>query len=116
MIIINNAIGLDVQQNKLRYMRRYGVPLVRGSIFALPFGDATFDCVVCSQVIEHIREDPVIFTEFVRGKNASGRGFGLGLAICRRVMEAHGGAIRLIPSGQGGTRFEMTFPDPQAMN
>jgi dolichol-phosphate mannosyltransferase len=63
---LNNAIGLDVQQNKLRYMRRYGVPLVRASIFALPFADATFDCVVCSQVIEHIPEDPVIFTEFVR--------------------------------------------------
>jgi len=63
---LNNAVGLDVQQNKLRYMRRYEVPLVRASIFALPFGDATFDCVVCSQVIEHIPEDPAIFTEFAR--------------------------------------------------
>jgi ubiquinone/menaquinone biosynthesis C-methylase UbiE len=63
---LNNAVGLDVLQNKLRYMRRYDVPLVRGSIFALPFADATFDCVVCSQVIEHIPGDPVIFTELAR--------------------------------------------------
>jgi dolichol-phosphate mannosyltransferase len=63
---LNNAVGLDIQQNKLRYMRRYDVPLVRASLTALPFGDATFDCVVCSQVIEHVPEDPAIFTEFVR--------------------------------------------------
>jgi dolichol-phosphate mannosyltransferase len=63
---LNNAVGLDVQQNKLRYMRRYGVPLVRASIYALPFADASFDSVVCSQVIEHIPADPAIFTEFVR--------------------------------------------------
>jgi len=63
---INDVVGLDVQQNKLRYMRRYGVPLVRGSVFALPVGDATFDCVVCSQVIEHIPYDEAIFTELRR--------------------------------------------------
>ena len=63
---LNNAIGLDVQQNKLRYMRRYDVPLVRASITALPFADESFDCLVCSQVIEHIPADPAIFTEFVR--------------------------------------------------
>jgi dolichol-phosphate mannosyltransferase len=63
---LNNAIGLDIQQNKLRYMRRYEVPLVRASITALPFADGRFDCIVCSQVIEHIPADPAIFTEFVR--------------------------------------------------
>ena len=63
---LNNAVGLDIQQNKLRYMRRYEVPLVRASITALPFGPGKFDCVVCSQVIEHIPADPAIFTEFER--------------------------------------------------
>jgi dolichol-phosphate mannosyltransferase len=69
---LNDAIGLDVQQNKLRYMRRYEVPLVRASITALPFADASFDCVVCSQVIEHIPADPAIFTEFVRALRPGG--------------------------------------------
>ena len=63
---INDVVGLDILHNKLRYMRRYDVPLVRGSIFALPVADATFDCVVCSQVIEHIPYDEVIFTELRR--------------------------------------------------
>ena len=55
--IINDVVGLDIRHNKLRYMRRYDVPLVRGSVFALPVRDASFDCVVCSQVIEHIPYD-----------------------------------------------------------
>jgi dolichol-phosphate mannosyltransferase len=63
---INDVVGLDILHNKLRYMRRYDVPLVRGSIFAVPVADATFDCVVCSQVIEHIAYDEVIFTELRR--------------------------------------------------
>jgi dolichol-phosphate mannosyltransferase len=63
---INDVVGLDVRLNKLRYMRRYGVPLVQGSVFALPVRDQTFDCVVCSQVIEHIPYDDAIFAELRR--------------------------------------------------
>jgi len=63
---LNDAIGLDVQLNKLRYMRRYGVPLVQGSVMALPVRTASVDCVVCSQVIEHIPDEPAIFDELTR--------------------------------------------------
>ena len=63
---LNDAIGLDVQLNKLRYMRQYGVPLTQGSVLALPFRDASLDCVVCSQVIEHIPADPAILGELTR--------------------------------------------------
>ena len=63
---LNNAVGLDVKLSKLRYMRRYEVPLVCGSVTALPFESASFDCVVCSQVIEHIPADPVIMSELLR--------------------------------------------------
>jgi dolichol-phosphate mannosyltransferase len=63
---LNYAVGLDVLPNKLRYMRQYGMPLVQGTVFALPLRDASFDCVVCSQVIEHIPGDPMVFTELLR--------------------------------------------------
>ncbi|HVO23703.1 MAG TPA: glycosyltransferase [Candidatus Margulisiibacteriota bacterium] len=63
---LNYAVGIDVLANKLRYMRQYGVPLVRGSVLALPIRDAAFDCVVCSQVIEHLAADPAIFDELTR--------------------------------------------------
>lgn len=63
---INDVVGLDILHNKLRYMRRYDVPLVRGSVLALPVRDAAFDCVVCSQVIEHLPYDERIFAELRR--------------------------------------------------
>jgi PAS domain S-box-containing protein len=37
-------------------------------------------------------------------------GTGIGLAIAKKVVEHHGGAIRAIARGQGGTRFEFTLP------
>jgi len=69
---LNHAVGLDVKLSKLRYMRKYRAPLVQGSVTALPFRDGSFDCVVCSQVIEHIPEDPAIFRELVRVLRADG--------------------------------------------
>lgn len=63
---LNDAIGIDILANKLRYMRQYGVPLVRGSILALPIRDASVDCVVCSQVMEHLPADQTVFPELLR--------------------------------------------------
>jgi len=53
-------------------MRRYDVPLVRASIFALPLATSGSTAVVCSQVIEHIPYDDVIFTRAARVLAAGG--------------------------------------------
>jgi signal transduction histidine kinase len=45
--------------------------------------------------------------------NAVG-GSGLGLATCRRIVEAHGGEIGLDPAPGGGTVAWFTLPDPAA--
>ena len=37
-------------------------------------------------------------------------GSGIGLAICRRVVEAHGGRIWAEPLAEGGTAFRLTLP------
>jgi glycosyltransferase involved in cell wall biosynthesis len=63
---LNNAVGMELNFSKLRFLRRHGIPLVRGSAFALPFKDASFDCVISSQVIEHIPYDEVLFSEMRR--------------------------------------------------
>jgi glycosyltransferase involved in cell wall biosynthesis len=63
---LNNAVGMDVNSGKLRFLRRRGIELVRGSAFALPFKDESFDCVISSQVIEHIPYDEVLFREIER--------------------------------------------------
>jgi glycosyltransferase involved in cell wall biosynthesis len=63
---LNNAIGMDVNFAKLRFLSRRGIPLLSGSSFELPFKDGSFDCVISSQVIEHIRYDEVLFAEMWR--------------------------------------------------
>ncbi|MBE3604591.1 glycosyltransferase [bacterium] len=63
---LNNAVGMDFSMGKVRYLRRFGIPLVRASAFALPFRDGAFDCVISSQVIEHIPFDDALFAEMRR--------------------------------------------------
>jgi dolichol-phosphate mannosyltransferase len=70
---LNNVVGMDFNFGKLRFLRRYGMPLVRGSAFALPFADHTFDCVVSQEVIEHLPYDEVLFTEMRRVLRPGGR-------------------------------------------
>ena len=52
--------------NKMRFLRRYGLPLLRASSFALPFKGFSFDCLISSQVIEHIPFEESLFTEMNR--------------------------------------------------
>ncbi len=63
---LNNAIGMDFNYAKLRFLRRYGMPLTNASAFALPFKDNSFDCVISSEVIEHLPYDEVLFSEMNR--------------------------------------------------
>jgi light-regulated signal transduction histidine kinase (bacteriophytochrome) len=39
-------------------------------------------------------------------------GTGIGLALCRRIMERHGGTINAVSRREGGAQFVATFPDP----
>jgi signal transduction histidine kinase len=60
-----------------------------------------------------------IFDEYRQGSNTGSRrqkGAGLGLAICRRLVELHGGAIRAESREGEGARFVLTLPvdGPQA--
>ncbi|NNG25380.1 two-component system sensor histidine kinase KdpD [Telluria aromaticivorans] len=52
-----------------------------------------------------------MFEKFTRGERESVRsGVGLGLAICRTIVEAHGGMIRYVRSTLGGAAFVITLP------
>ncbi len=52
-----------------------------------------------------------LFEPFVRLHRASGEdGTGIGLAICRRILEVHGGSITAIPAPDHGAIFTVRIP------
>ncbi|MGH7395061.1 MAG: glycosyltransferase, partial [Candidatus Methylomirabilales bacterium] len=60
------AVGMDILQNKLRWLQRRHRLLVRGSCDGLPFRDGRFAAVINSEVIEHVPDTPEILTEMWR--------------------------------------------------
>ncbi|MBA2505193.1 MAG: PAS domain S-box protein [Thermoleophilaceae bacterium] len=56
-----------------------------------------------------------IFKMFERLQSARDtRGTGIGLAICQRIVEGHGGTIAAAPAPGGGSVFSFTLPDVEA--
>ena len=52
-----------------------------------------------------------LFQPFVTSKQ---NGMGIGLSICRTIIEAHGGRIWFEPGANGGTAFHFTVPGGEA--
>ena len=59
---------------------------------------------------------PKLFEPFFRVDRSRSRktgGYGLGLSLCKRVMEAHGGRIAVENNPGRGASFLLTFPRPE---
>jgi two-component system sensor histidine kinase KdpD len=66
---------------------------------------------VCDRGHGIAHDGPDIFDLFQRGERESAKpGVGLGLAICRAIVEAHGGTITARDRSGGGTCFVSTLP------
>lgn len=50
-----------------------------------------------------------VFGKFYRGPSGQASGFGLGLPLCRGIVEAHGGSLVLVASDRGA-RFRISLP------
>jgi signal transduction histidine kinase len=54
-----------------------------------------------------------VLKPYARGKNAgrqNARGIGLGLALCRHIVEAHGGRIQIQSELGKGSKFSVVLP------
>jgi two-component system OmpR family sensor kinase len=54
-----------------------------------------------------------VFERFHRSAGASGPGAGLGLAIARAIVDAHGGRISVAETTGGGATFIVELPLPR---
>lgn len=57
MADLPHAVGVDLRHEKLVFMKRTNRKLIQADGCVLPFGDAAFACVICSEVIEHIPDE-----------------------------------------------------------
>lgn len=55
------------------------------------------------------QELPFLFRRFYRGKNSAKESIGIGLALCRGIVEGQGGIIRAENQTKGGARFVIRF-------
>jgi two-component system sensor histidine kinase BaeS len=55
-------------------------------------------------------ELPRVFDRFFRGSRSRGDGSGIGLAVVRELVAAHGGAVSAANAPGGGARFEVRLP------
>ncbi len=67
-----------------------------------------------------MEEQESLFKAFMRGKNTQDgekKGWGIGLALVRGVVEGHAGSIIIESSIEGGTTFTMDFlVDPRLID
>ncbi|HLY28038.1 MAG TPA: methyltransferase domain-containing protein [Aggregatilineales bacterium] len=69
----DGSVALDILIRKLRYARKFKTWRLQASGFHLPVGDASFLCVLCSQVIEHVPKESPILNELCRVLAPGGR-------------------------------------------
>jgi len=99
--VLSNLIG-----NALKFTPTGGTVTVR----AFPTKDATRFSVEDTGAGIPAEQLPHLFDKFFQGEKRETGSVGLGLHICKRIVEAHGGAIG-VESSQRGTTFWFTIPN-----
>ncbi|PLK48619.1 ATP-binding protein [Uliginosibacterium sp. TH139] len=102
-------------ENVLRNAIRYTTPASALSVGVENHGEEL--CVTVEDCGPGVPQSALetIFDPFVRlGDARSNDGYGLGLAITRQIIEAHGGRVIASNREQGGLRVEMYLPISQA--
>ena len=99
--LIRNAVEILLEAPGPREL---GIETLLGSDGTVQVGVADSGAGLAPEVRAHL------FQPFVTTKQ---KGMGLGLSICRTIVEAHGGKIWVDPRPQGGTVFRFTLRVPE---
>jgi signal transduction histidine kinase len=120
-----HEISLDIDREKIRTVlrnllenaRKYSLPDSRP--VEIKAGEEA------GAIVVRVRDDgpgipeadlPNLFEPFYRVDRSRSRktgGYGLGLSICKRIMEAHGGSIAVMNNPERGACFVLSFPKPK---
>ena len=101
--LLSNAIKFTPEGGSIRVQAEWDGDDARISVSDTGIGIAAEDL-------------PLIFEEFSQVGDIKAReaGTGLGLALCRRLAQAHGGSIGVVSESGAGSRFEVVLPDARA--
>jgi signal transduction histidine kinase len=103
-----------VMRNLLDNAVKYALPDSKAIQVTVETGGGMARVRVTDDGVGIPREDAErIFEPFFRvdrSRSKESGGYGLGLSICKRVMEAHGGQIALEPGAGRGASFVLSFP------
>ncbi|HTW70392.1 MAG TPA: PAS domain S-box protein [Acetobacteraceae bacterium] len=106
------ADRVQVQQVLLNLIRNAVEAMETSAARDLTLGTASWDCMAAVSVADTGSGIPPsieaqLFQPFVTTKS---EGMGIGLSVCRSIVEAHGGRLWCEPNPGGGTVFRFTLP------
>jgi two-component system, LuxR family, sensor kinase FixL len=106
------ADRVQVQQVLLNLIRNAVEAMETSAVRELTLGTALWDCMAAVSVTDTGSGIPPsieaqLFQPFVTTKS---EGMGIGLSVCRAIVEAHGGRLWCEPNPGNGTVFRFTLP------
>jgi SAM-dependent methyltransferase len=81
-----NSFGIDTNPYLVEYCKKRNLKCFFGSAYKIPFKNETFDCVLCSHLIEHLAKPELAMKEI------------------RRVLRTGGKLIIILPTIKGYKR------------
>lgn len=100
VILLGTALSLYQDQRKMlqrNAFRREGVPVITVS---------DNGCGIVPEAMDKV------FVPFFTTKQG---GSGIGLSVCRQIMNRHGGSISVISEEEKGTTFTLQFPQTRVL-
>jgi signal transduction histidine kinase len=118
--VVDPPAGLVVRADQDRVMQAIGNLIGNAVKFTEPGGRVTVSAKPVRDEVELRVQDtgpgipaeaiPHLFERFWQGDSGDRRGIGLGLAIAKGIVEAHGGRINVESEVGSGTSFTFTLP------